>query len=70
LVLKPCRWVVFFAVIPKFAPSASGFGRWTGFATVARLRAVRRVDCVGLRLAPEVVFLVFRLTPAALFFAR
>jgi len=70
-VLKPCRCVVFFAAfIPKFAPSASGLRRWTGFATLTRVRAVRRVDCDGRRLPPEVGFLAFRLMPAALFFVR
>jgi hypothetical protein len=70
LVLKPCRCVVFFAVIPKFAPSASGLRRRTGFATLTLPRVVRRVDGGGLRLAPEVGFLAFRLVPAALFFVR
>jgi len=42
----------------------------TGFATLTRARVGRRVDCDGLRLAPEVGFLVFRLMPAALFFER
>jgi hypothetical protein len=44
--------------------------RWTGFATLTRLWVVRRVDCDGLRLAPEVGFLAFRLMPAAPFFER
>ena len=70
LVLKPCRCVVFFAFIPKLAPSVSGFRRWTGFATLTLPRVVGRVDCDGLRLAPEVGFLAFRLRPAALFFER
>ncbi len=70
LVLKPCRCVVFFAFIPKLAPSASGLRRWTGFATLTLPRVVRRVDWDGLRLAPEVVFLAFRLMPGVLFFAR
>jgi hypothetical protein len=69
-VLKHCRCVVFFAFIPKLAPSASGLRRLTGFATLTRARVGRRVDCDGLRLAPEVGFLVFRLMPAALFFER
>jgi hypothetical protein len=70
LVLKPCRWVVFFAFIPKVAPSASGLCRWTGFATLTLRRVGRRVDCEGLRLVPEAGFLVFRLMLAALFFER
>jgi hypothetical protein len=44
--------------------------RGAGFATLTRLRAGRRVDCDGLRLAPEAGFLAFRLMPAALFFER
>jgi len=70
LVLKPCRWVVFFAFIPKVAPSASGLRRGTGFAALTLAWVVRRVDCDGLRLAPEAGFLVFRLMLAALFFER
>jgi hypothetical protein len=68
-VLKPCRCVVFFAFIPKLAPSASGLRRWAGFATLTRDRVVR-VGCVGLRFAPEAGFRAFRLMPAALFFER
>ena len=70
LVLKPCRCVVFFAFIPKVTPSASGLRRWAGFATLTLLRVGRRVDCDGLRLAPEEGFLAFRLMPVALFFER
>jgi hypothetical protein len=45
--------------------------RWAGFATLTLLAWVgRRVDCDGLRLAPEDDFLVFRLMPADLFFER
>src|SRR6516162_140088 len=69
-VLKPCRWVVFFALIPKAAaPSASGLRRCTGFATLTLVRVIARADCDGLRLAREGVF-VFRLMPVALFFGR
>jgi len=44
--------------------------RWAGFATLTLPRVGRRVDCDGLRLAPEAGFLVFRLMLAALFFER
>jgi hypothetical protein len=70
LVLKPWRCVVFFAFIPKLTPSASGLRRWTGFAALTLPRVVGRAGCDGLRLAPEVGFLAFRLMPAVPFFAR
>src|SRR5579862_891685 len=70
LVLKPCLCVVFFTLIPKVAPSASGLRRCAGFATLARLGAAARVGCKGLRLAREEVFLAFRFMPVALFFER
>jgi hypothetical protein len=44
--------------------------RGTGFAALTLAWVVRRVDCDGLRLAPEAGFLVFRLILAALFFER
>ena len=69
-VLKPCRCVVFFVVIPKLAPSASGLRRETGLAALTLSRVVRRAVCDGRRLAPEVGFLAFRLIPVVLFFAR
>jgi hypothetical protein len=37
-VLKPCRCVVFFVVIPKLAPSASGLRLGAGFAALATTR--------------------------------
>ncbi|MGB6757162.1 MAG: hypothetical protein WBE82_04430, partial [Xanthobacteraceae bacterium] len=62
--------VVFFAFIPKDAPSASGLGRWAGLATLTLDRAAVRVGRDGLRLAREAGLVVFRLIPAALFFER
>jgi hypothetical protein len=44
--------------------------RAAGFATLTRLRVVRRVDGAGLRFAPEDGFFAFRLMPVALFFER
>jgi hypothetical protein len=70
LVLKPCLCVVFFAVIPKVAPSASGLRRRGRLVALTLLRGIAGVVRDVLRLAREEVFLVLRLMPVVLFFER
>ena len=64
LVLKPCRCVVFFEVIPGFTPSTSGLRRAAGFGTDDRCSTGPREAGVFRRLAPTgLFFLALRLTP-------
>ena len=67
LVLNPCRWVVFFKVIPGFTPSASGL-RTGGLVAGGRGRAGLREVWGFRRLAPAVAFfvVVLRLAPDVL----
>src|SRR5262245_11749266 len=60
LVLKPCRWVAFFTVMPGVAPSSGRWGRTGILATGAPRRALAREACDALRRAPVVIFLVRR----------
>ena len=64
LVLKPCRCVVFFEVIPGFTPSTSGLRRAAGFGTEGRRSAGLRETGVFRRLVlAGLFFVVLRLTP-------
>ena len=65
--------IIFLALlVDRLPPAQRRSARYlgSGFAMLTRLRAAARVDCEGLRLAREEVFVAFRLMPAALFLER